>query len=163
MIAFDQSLRQILSRPTCIVGVGNLLRNDDAVGVMIADRLAQEADALEGHSVVNAEDVIENHVFRIADGNANHVLVIDAVQTDGEEPGSLVLGKLAELEAVRGGYSTHKLALSTAASVLEHHGKDVYLLGIVAANTDYGTTVSKEILDSAETVISLVRATARSN
>lgn len=163
MIAFDHSLKQILSEPTCIVGVGNLFRNDDAVGVMIANRLEQEMSASDRLSVVNAEDVIENHVFRIADIHVRNVLVIDAVQGEDAEPGSLVLGKLDELETGGVGYSTHKLALSTAASVLKHHGKDVYLLGIVAANTDYGTDVSKEILDSAETVINLVRANARSN
>lgn len=163
MIAFDHGLKQIMSKPTCIVGVGNLFRNDDAVGAMIADRLEQEVPASEWLSVINAEDVIENHVFRIADKDAHNVLVIDAIAGEDAEPGSLVLGKLEELEAASGGYSTHKLALSTAASVLKQHGKEVYLLGIVAANTDYGTDVSKEILDSAETVINLVRANARSN
>lgn len=162
MIPFDQGLRQILSERTCIVGVGNLLRNDDAVGVMIADRLGQDTDVLGRASVVSAEDVIENHVFRIAEGDAKNVLVIDAVQSDGAEPGSVVLGKLEDLEAeVNGGFSTHKLALSTAGSILKHYGKDVYLLGIVAANTEYGTEVSPEILDSAEAVIDLVRANSK--
>jgi hypothetical protein len=70
---------------------------------------------------------------------------------------------LEELEAASNGWSTHKLALSTAASVLRHHGKDVWLLGIVAANTDYGTTVSPDILASAEAVIDLIRCTTRSS
>ena len=161
MIPLDQGLRQILSEPTCVVGVGNLLRNDDAVGVMIAERLQRELAGSTRYSVVNAEDVIENHVFRIADNDARNVLVIDAVQGEDGETGSLVLGLLEDLEVARGGYSTHKLALSTAASVLKHHGKDVYLLGIVAANTDYGTEVSQEILDSTEAVIDLFRANSK--
>ncbi|MGE5384891.1 MAG: hydrogenase maturation protease [Betaproteobacteria bacterium] len=161
MIPFEHGLREILSQPTCIVGVGNLMRNDDAVGVMIADRLGQDLPALNGASVVLAEDVIENHVFRIAEGDARNVLVIDAVEADAEA-GSVVLGKLEDLEKVaNNGFSTHKLALSTAGSILKHYGKDVYLLGIVAANTDYGTEVSQEILDSAETVIDLVRANSK--
>lgn len=161
MIPFEHGLREILSQPTCIVGVGNLMRNDDAVGVMIAERLGQDLPALNGASVVLAEDVIENHVFRIAEGDARNVLMIDAVAADAE-PGSVVLGKLDDLEQVaNNGFSTHKLALSTAGSILKHYGKDVYLLGIVAANTDYGTEVSQEILDSAETVIDLVRANSK--
>ena len=89
------------------------------------------------------------------------MLVIDAVRRDGAEPGSLVLGRMDELEVPTVGWSTHKLALSTAASVLRHHGKDVYLLGIVAADTDYGTRVGAEILAGAEAVINLVSASSR--
>ena len=165
MTQFAQELRQILAQPTCIVGVGNPLRNDDAVGALIAERLAPELAAAGRHGVINAEDVIENYCFSIADSAVRNVLVIDAVQGvmqgNGAEPGSLVLGRLEDLEAADAGYSTHKLALSTAASVLRHHGKDVWLLGIVAANTDYGTTVSPDILASAEAVIDLIRRTAR--
>lgn len=161
MTDLAQELRQILAQPTCIVGVGNAMRNDDAVGALIAERLAPEMAAAGRHAVINAEDVIENYCFSIADSAVRNVLVIDAVQGDGAEPGSLVLGRLEDLEAAGTGYSTHKLALSTAGSVLRHHGKDVFLLGIVAANTDYGTTVSQEILASAEAVIDLVRRAAK--
>lgn len=162
-MSFAGDLEQILSLPTCIVGVGNLLRNDDAVGAIIASRLEAELPAASGHTVVNAEDVIENHVFRIADSAVRNVLVIDAVQGTGGEPGSLVLGKLEDLE-VGGGFSTHKLALTMAAKLLAQHGKDVYLLGIAAENIEFGTTVNQEILDSAETVIDLVLGRiARSN
>ena len=165
MTAFAQELRQILALPTCIVGVGNPLRNDDAVGALIAERLAPELAVVRRHTLINAEDVIENYCFSIADSAVRNVLVIDAVQGavegDGAEPGSLVLGRLEDMEMAGAGYSTHKLALSTAASVLRHHGKDVWLLGIVAANTDYGTAVSEEILASAEAVIDLVRRTAK--
>lgn len=162
-MTFVADLEQILSQPTCIVGVGNLLRNDDAVGAIIAGRLEAELPAESGHSVVNAEDVIENHVFRIADSAVRNVLVIDAVQGTGSEPGSLVLGSLTEME-IGGGFSTHKLALSMAAKLLAQHGKDVYLLGIAAENIEFGTSVSQEILESAETVIDLVLGRiARSN
>jgi hydrogenase 3 maturation protease len=148
-------LRAILSRPTAIVGVGNRLCNDDAVGVLIADRLTETIAGDAACTVVVAEDVIENHVFPIADGLCTNVLIIDAVSSPGSESGSLVLGRIEDLEC-GGGYSTHKMALSTAASILRHHGKDVYLLGIVAANTDYGSDVSREIADAAQAVVAMI-------
>lgn len=154
-MSFATELEQILSQPTCIVGVGNPLRNDDAVGAMIADHLDQHWLATQGHCVINAEDVIENHVFQIADSDVHNVLVIDAVQGTGGECGSLVLGKLTELE-VGGGFSTHKLALSMATQLIEQQGKDVYLLGIAAENIDFGMTVSPEILHTAATVVDLI-------
>ena len=164
MTSFAQQLRQVLAQPTCIVGVGNPMRNDDAVGALIAERLAPEMAAVGHHRVINAEDVIENYCFSIADSAVRNVLVIDAVKGVGAEPGSVVLGRLEDLEAAAAaGYSTHKLALSTAAGVLRHHGKDVWLLGIVAANTDYGTVVGRDILATAESVIDLVTRTAKSS
>jgi hydrogenase maturation protease len=160
MTALAQQLRQVLAQPTCIVGVGNPLRNDDAVGALIAARLAAEFAAAGRHTVINAEDVIENYCFSIADSAVHNVLIIDAVQGHGAEPGSVMLGRLEDLEAAGGGYSTHKLALSTTASILRHHGKAVWLLGIVAANTDYGTEITPDILTSAEAVIDLISAHA---
>ena len=157
-----EGLHRVFAEPTCIVGVGNTFRCDDGVGVLIAERLAAELPAGSRHSVVRAEDVIENHVFRIADGASRNVLVVDAVQGQGAgEAGALVFGNLEEMEAGGAGWSTHKLALSTAASVLRHHGKQVYLLGIVVANTDYGNAVSPEILDSAEAVLDLLRKSSK--
>jgi hypothetical protein len=92
-------LERIFSESTCIVGVGNPLRNDDAVGAMIADRLGGDGSALEGVTVINVEDVIENYVFTIAAGSATNVLLIDAVCGDGTaEPGSVVLGRLEDME-----------------------------------------------------------------
>lgn len=162
MLPLDQGLRRVFAEPTCVVGVGNTLRSDDGVGVLIAERLADELANGSRHAVVSAEDVIENHVFRIADGPSRNVLVVDAVQGQGaSERGALVFGRLEEIEADGLGWSTHKLALSTAASVLRHHGKDVYLLGIVVANTDYGTAVSPEILASAEAVLDLLRMSSK--
>ena len=38
------------NEPTCIVGVGNLLRNDDAVGAIIAGRLEAELPAEDVHT-----------------------------------------------------------------------------------------------------------------
>lgn len=153
-------LAHILARPTSIVGIGNRLRSDDAVGGFIADQLAERLAHHDAHQVINAEDVIENHVFRIADSRAEHVLLIDAVQGSGQPVGSLVLGRLADIEA-GGGYSTHKLALAMAGEILERHGKPVYLLGIAAENIDFGLQMSPAIEECAAAVIAIVAEQAQ--
>ncbi|WP_028451286.1 hydrogenase maturation protease [Chitinilyticum aquatile] len=154
-MSFASELADILATPTSIVGIGNALRSDDAVGCYIAERLEASLPAHSPHRVINAEDVIENHVFRLADSAPEHVLLIDAIQGSGQAPGSLVLGRLAELET-GGGYSTHKLALTMAGDLLERHGKQVYLLGVAAENIDFGMSMSKEIQTSADAVIDML-------
>ncbi|WP_047396180.1 hydrogenase maturation protease [Chitinibacter sp. ZOR0017] len=154
-MSFTHDLAQIFSRPTQIVGIGNPLRSDDGVGCYIADTLAQQLPAGSPHAALNVEDVIENYVFALVAGPAEHILLVDAISGSGQTPGSLVLGKLRELET-GGGYSTHKLALSMAAQLLEQQGKQVYLLGISAHNIDFGLQMEPAIQDSAAAVIDLL-------
>ena len=132
-------------------------RNDDAIGVFIAESLQKEGGLNDHLTVFNVEDVIENYVFQIADANARNVLLVDAVEIRGATTGSVVFGRLDDFSEARGEFSTHKLALSTAAKILEAHGKTVYLLGLVADNIDYGTEISGEIMTSALKVIDTIR------
>ena len=141
-------LAEVLNNNPCIVGVGNYLKNDDGVGPYIADYLAEELQS-ENITVINAEDIIESHVFRIAGLDCSTVLIIDAVQADAE-PGSLLFGRLSELEGVAGGFSTHKMGLAVSGNLLERHGKRTYLLGIVAGDIDFGMDISSEVLGSAD-------------
>jgi hydrogenase maturation protease len=156
-----EGLERILEKKTCVVGMGNVLRGDDGVGARIAERLMETPPLPAGLTVVNAEDVLESWVFPIAESDSANVLLVDAVRGAGAPPGSLVLGKVDEIEAPASDFSTHKLALSTAAGVLAGHGKTVYLLGIVPASTDYGDPMSDEAMESADAVVDWIR-TARS-
>ena len=150
------NLQQILSESTCIVGLGNRLRGDDGVGVMIAETLKNHAASGHGHQVVEAEDVIENYVFQLAEGSAENILLVDAVKMPDTAVGSVVFGRLEELEN-GSDYSTHKLALATSASILRQYGKQVWLLGLVAHDVDYGATLSPQMAESAQRVIDFIR------
>jgi len=153
-----ERLDEILSEKTCVVGIGNPLRGDDAVGPLVAEGLLAGEGPPEGISVVNAEDVLESHLFPVAESDAPNVLLIDAVRLEGAAPGSLVLGRLEELECADDGCSTHKLPLSAAAEVFASHGKKTFLLGIVGANTDFGTEIAEGARESAEIVALWIRS-----
>jgi hydrogenase 3 maturation protease len=142
-------LDDLLREPACLVGVGNPLRRDDGVGPWIVEAV-REAAAGTRLALVDAQDVPENFVPTIARGDAQNVVFIDAVATDGA-PGTVVFGLLADL-AEAGSCSTHKLALSLSGKFLEAAGKKSYLLGIVPGDIDFGEGFTPEVERAAASV-----------
>ncbi|MEW6525242.1 MAG: hydrogenase maturation protease [Spirochaetota bacterium] len=155
------TLENIFKDTTCIVGVGNYYRGDDAVGLYIVDTLA--AKVVQSHVVIfNVEDVIESYVFAIAQSNCKNVLIIDAIEADAEE-GTVVFGKLSDFVETGLDVSTHKLALRMSCKILEASGKDVYMLGIVIKHNDFGKGLSPIILDKVDSIVSMVQSSIMSN
>lgn len=146
---------------TCIVGVGNYYRCDDAVGLYIVDILA--ATLQQTHVVVfNVEDIIESYCFGIAESNCKNVLIIDAIEADAEE-GTIVFGRLNDFVETGLDVSTHKLALRMSCKVLEASGKDVYMLGIVIKHNDFGRGLSPIIHSKVDSIVSMVQSAIMSN
>jgi len=143
-------MSSVVRNNPCFVGVGNYYRRDDAVGLYITDGLKEYARP-DLFSVVNAEDIIESYVFSIADSDCDSVIVVDAVSAEGE-PGSVVFGRLCEIEDPGFGASTHKLALGLCGKILEEKGKATYLLGIVPKDIDFGLGLTEEVEKSAAIV-----------
>ncbi len=150
-------IKELLNDKTCIVGMGNYLRKDDAVGLYIVDEVRDSKSAISKNTL-NVEDVIESYVFRIADSDYENVLIIDAVSTgdSNTSSGSIIFGELNEYEELINDFSTHKLSLKMCGRILEEHGKKAYLLGIVAADIDFGTGLTSEVRKSADVLKDLI-------
>ena len=152
MSRIDQ-IRQVLSRPSCIVGMGNYLKQDDAVGLYIVDGLTRRQDSHV--DIINVEDIIEGYVFSIADGPADNVIVIDAVST-GAPAGSVHFGELSSFNETLNDLSTHKLSLKMSGQILERHGKKVWLLGIAAQNIDFGEGLTEKVQEQADIITGFI-------
>jgi hydrogenase maturation protease len=152
----------VLEERTCVVGMGNPWRNDDGVGVHVAQQLDGRAGLSPQIEVLNVEDVLESYAFDIANRNVKNVVLVDAATTPGLPVGSIVFGKVDDLEAACWDVSTHRLALRTVESVFRSAGKDTYLLGIVSGNIDFGNEISPPVLAAAAHVVDLV-CSARSS
>ncbi len=141
-------LMGVMKEKTCIIGMGNYLRRDDAVGLYLIDELRSTIRS-EDVLLMNVEDVIENYVFKIADLDCDNVLILDAVKST-TTPGSIVFGRLIKFDEALNDYSTHKLSLTLCGKILEESGKKTYLLGIEAADTDFGRGLSEDVQRSAD-------------
>jgi hydrogenase maturation protease len=147
-------LGDVLEEPTCLVGVGNILRRDDGVGPWIAGAIRQTI-AGTAHRVIDAQDVPENFLAVIAREACRHVVFIDALSAAGP-PGTVVFGPLADF-AETGSFSTHQLALSLSGRFLEAAGKSVFLLGIVPGDLEFGTGLTAEVERAAISIRDLIR------
>jgi hydrogenase maturation protease len=130
-----------------IIGCGNLNRNDDAVGVIIAQQLQQFlADNPHPHVQVYDCGTAGMEVMFQARGS-KQLIIIDASST-GSEPGAIFKVPGKELEALpEPSYNLHNFrwdnALAAGRKIFQNDFPDevtVYL--IEAANLDFGLELS---------------------
>lgn len=145
-----------------IIGCGNLNRNDDAVGVIIAQRLQQYL-ATYPHPHVKVYDcgTAGMEVMFKARGS-KHLIIIDASSTN-SEPGAVFKVPGKELEANREpSYNLHDFRWDNAIAAGKKIFKDdfpswvtVYL--IEAANLDFGWQLSQVVQHSADVVFEQIK------
>lgn len=140
--------KKLLKDKTCLVGMGNYMRHDDAVGLYILDGIKCKAEKY-GLEIFSVEDIIESYVFDIASGNSSNVLLIDAVESD-HEPGSIVFGLLDELKNEFITVSSHKPDLAIVDKIFRLYNKQTYLIGITVENIEYGYGISEKSTMSAD-------------
>lgn len=143
-------------RRVVLVGVGNPIRGDDAVGPRIIELL--ESRPLENVLLLNTETVPEAFTGKVEAFKPTHVLVIDAANFRGN-PGDTRLVKGEEI----GGrtLSTHSLSLSIFISLIEESiGIGVLLLGIQPGSIVLGEPmtliVEERALSVAETLYDIL-------
>ncbi|MEA5578326.1 hydrogenase maturation protease [Anabaena sp. UHCC 0451] len=141
-----------------IIGCGNLNRNDDAVGVIIAQRLQQYL-AQNPHPKVRVFDcgTAGMEVMFQARGSEK-LIILDASCTD-SEAGAIFKVPGKELEALpETSYNLHDFrwdhALAAGRKIFkDDFPQDVIVYLIEAANLDFGIDLSPVVQHSAELVL----------
>lgn len=140
--------------PAVIIGVGNRLRGDDAVGCLVIEALKDCVDAV----LFDAESAPENHIEPAVEAHPSRILFIDACDFGGS-PGEFRLFGRDELERLALGLvSTHTLPLTMTAQLLEQRtGAGVWLLGVQPARVEFGAGVSRPVARALPGIVRLVR------
>jgi hydrogenase maturation protease len=116
----------MLTGRVAFLGIGNTDRADDGAGVVLARLLMQRGVK----NVFEDGPTPERLIPRLRDQEYDTIVFLDAVEA-GSEPGSAVILDAQRMKSAFPQISTHKLALSTLASlVAEGSTADVWLLGI---------------------------------
>jgi hydrogenase maturation protease len=141
--------------PKLLVGIGNVLRGDDGVGVYVAWQLARrplprEVEVYEaGTAAHELAGVLENR---------QRVVVVDALDC-GDVPGSIHrLGPEAFVPAARSGLSLHDLHLLHALDETRLWGtapEDVTILAVQVENTAFGIELSAPVRSAVGRAIEL--------
>jgi len=122
-----------------VLGVGNTLRGDDAIGVLISRALQGKVSA----KVFDCGEAPENFTGAIRKEKPGVVLIIDAVDLQ-EKPGSIKL--IEQEEIINLGLTTHNMSLGLLIGFIEKEVRsNVAVLGIQPLSTTFSEGVSREI------------------
>ncbi len=124
-----------------VCGVGNRLRGDDAIGLLIIEELKKEnLNAI----LINAGSAPENYLQKIINHNPDILLIIDAVDFKGI-PGQTKIVNVEELEDKF--FSTHSLSLKFLTQYLKQFLPDlkILLIGIQPKDTNLREGITKEL------------------
>jgi len=122
-----------------IVGIGNLLRSDDGLGVVLIQRLKDKIKA----PCIDVGTAPENYAGSIAKEAPDTILLVDALHLD-LAPGKYEI--LKKQDILNSGFSTHDLSPKMFIEYLEKTTKaNIYLLGVQPASVAFGEELSAEV------------------
>lgn len=132
-------LKMRIQGKVALIGIGNSMRGDDALGPLLIDRLTGKVDAV----LVDAGEVPECYTGRIIDENPDTIILVDAVDL-GVEPGSAVLVEPNQLDGISS--STHNMCLGILARYLQDASEArTFLLGIQPKDIALGHLITPEV------------------
>jgi hydrogenase 3 maturation protease len=147
-----------------ILGIGNPLGGDDAVGPFVARRINEKLTAeyeVPGSSTpcqqvitaIDAGSAPESYTSVIRRNRPEQLVLVDAADM-GLPPGSIRLllpEKIATLS-----FSTHSMPLSTLISYVQEFCGQVYIIGIQPKSTRAGSRLSVTVRKSGERAAELI-------
>jgi len=166
MDEFELNVYHLLAAHACskiaILGIGNELRSDDAVGLAVVDRLSSFFDD-PSVVVLNCQNSPENFTGYLKRVKPTCVVLVDAADF-GALPGDAHIFQLNDLEG--SSVSTHKASLLALGEYLHTEMNcNIFVIGIQPANCDFGDGLSPvarrasvTVADSIRTAINRFRA-----
>jgi hydrogenase 3 maturation protease len=130
------------------VGIGNLLKTDDAVGVYVSSNIKNSATI----SSLTVEVSIENYIGKINTIDPDILVLIDCVDMK-SAPGTHKLMSISKIEDLT--FNTHNISLKRLS---EFFKMPVYLLGIQPERINFGENMSYLVKEEAERIIKTINS-----
>ncbi len=140
---------KVQRRIKMLLGVGNELNGDDAVGCFIADNFIAR-----NWLCVNTGTVPENFVGTVRKEKPSLLVIVDAAEL-GLKPGQF--RELRKEQANSVFYSTHSLPLSEFISQVEGFVEKIILIGIQPLSTQQFSGLSSEVKQAAKKIMALLK------
>ncbi len=138
-----------------MAGLGSEFYGDDAIGIIIAEKLAKVANGRI--NVIICGDSPDRLMGIINQQQPDELVFIDAMEFGGL-PGEIVFLNSEDFASRFPQISTHKISLSLIARMIESNGKTrVWLLGIQPATLKPNSLLSPEVNKTAEALLKLIQ------
>jgi len=146
----DTLRQKIKGERLLIMGIGNRLRGDDAVGSLLIDRLQGRV----GAQLLDAGDVPENYLGAIESARPGIILVADAVDFGGR-PGEVTLLGLDQLS--KANLTTHSSSLHLAFKALQLEPfPEIMVVAVQPENLDFGRGLSPPVTETLEALVHIL-------
>ena len=140
-----------------VLGIGNLVMSDDAVGVLVAQRLQQGYRFADNVEIMDGGTLGLDLLPKLE--NITNLIMIDAVET-GKKAGTCVRLRGQELPiALHTKVSPHQMGLKDLLAVSElmgHSPKEMVLIGVQPGSIEMEIGLTPEVQAQFETLISSV-------
>ena len=144
------NLSRSIQRGCVLVGVGSVLRGDDAFGPEVIKQLRARTSL----PLFDAGTAPENWFGPILSLNRAEVIIIDAVCTDGV-PGSLEWIDPEDLQSQAVG--THAASLDIFVKFVKQSiGADVHILGVIPVQLQLAHRMSDEVIQAVRSLVSTI-------
>ena len=143
--------KSIFKGKILVVGVGNILRGDDAFGPL----LVQQLQSSQGLSCFDVGTSPESYSGKIIKENPDIILIVDAVHLE------LKAGQyeiLKDSQILKTGLTTHDISPKMFLDYLKKEtGADIYILGVQPQSISLGEEMSSELKNTLEEVTNLIK------
>ena len=136
-----------------VIGIGSTLRNDDAAGILVAEKLEKiNSNRLK---VFIGSTAPENLTGEIISYNPSHIFIIDSVDT-GQKPGFTILIEPEDVGGVS--FSSHMLPVKMIVDyLLATLNCEIIVAGIQPKSLEFGETVSDEVSKSVNEIVEIIK------
>ena len=144
-------LEKILSKKDkriLFVGIGNVLKSDDGVGVYIANGIKKSERIL----TLSVEVSVENYIGKINSLEPDIIVLVDCVEMKAS-PGKC---RIIKPELIRDlTFNTHNISIKKLVNFFE---MPVFVLGIQPENVEFGENISYIVKKVADQIIQLINS-----
>jgi hydrogenase maturation protease len=135
----------------CIVGIGNILRSDDGVGVLVCSEL--EKFKTPGVSIFSTQQL---HIDLIEDFKEFDTIIVVDAGTDEKKDVSLYPVEEGKIKAIHSSHHVDAALLYTLSQKLYPSDRQFYLCAIRGESFKFGTTLSPSAITNAAKAVKLI-------
>lgn len=151
------TLQSISAPRVTVLGIGNLLLQDEGVGVHLVEELASRELNYAGLDIIDAGTSPE--IFSMLDDSIDKLIIVDAVK-GGNEPGTLYKLSMDDLDTNSAmPISLHEMGVVEnlkMMSLLGKQPKSTVFIGVEPKVIDYGLELSPEVARKLPEMVELV-------
>jgi hydrogenase maturation protease len=142
-----------LGSPVHLVGAGNELRKDDAVGLEVISALRSRLGSVPAPGVtIHASTPMPERLLSKLASAEGRIIIFDAVEASAQ-PGAVVFRPMADTKY--GFFGTHNIPLRLVPG-LEGRLGDIFLVGVQPGSLEVGTGLCRSVRDSVLEIVEVV-------